>query len=145
MKFLEEKEYKGYSIYVYEQKPSPEWEKHWETDDLRGDELGTHAYKIFNKQGEQVGIDRCCMGDEGACFENAEADIDCGDVDDVVRETSMNDEEMMKLVYSLAELDEHRRKELAILLLSTTLNPLAVEQTAGFMVGIADVVTEEKD
>ncbi len=57
----------------------------------------------------------------------------------------MNDEEMIKLVYSLAELDEHRRKELAILLLSTTLNPLAVEQTAGFMVGIADGVTEEKD
>ena len=58
--------------------------------------------------------------------------------------TIMNDEEMIKLVYSLAELDEHRRKELAILLLSTTLNPLAVEQTAGFMVGIADVMTEEK-
>ena len=57
----------------------------------------------------------------------------------------MNDEEMIKLVYSLAKLDEHRRKELAILLLSTTLNPVAVEQTAGFMVGIADVVTEEKD
>tara|TARA_R100001198_G_C5093697_1_gene129236 strand:- start:57 stop:230 length:174 start_codon:yes stop_codon:yes gene_type:complete len=57
----------------------------------------------------------------------------------------MNDEEMIKLVYSLAELDEYRRKELAILLMSTTLNPLSVEQTAGFMVGIADVVTEEKD
>ena len=140
MKFLEEKEYKGYSIYVYEQKPSPEWEKNWETDDLRGDELGTHAYKIFNKQGEQVGIDRCCMGDEGACFENAKADIDCGDVD-----TSMTDEEMIKLVYSLAKLDEYQRKELAIILLSTTLNPLAVEQLAGFMVGISDVLTEEKD
>ena len=140
MKFLEEQEYKGYSIYVYEQKPSPEWEKNWETDDLRGDELGTHAYKIFNKQGEQVGIDRCCMGDEGACFENAKADIDCGDVD-----TSMTDEEMIKLVYSLAKLDEYQRKELAIILLSTTLNPLAVEQLAGFMVGISDVLTEEKD
>ena len=57
----------------------------------------------------------------------------------------MNDEEMIKLVYSLAKLDEYQRKELAIILLSTTLNPLAVEQLAGFMVGISDVLTEEKD
>ena len=77
---LHEKEFKGYSIKVYKQKPSLEWVKHWETDNLHGDELGTHAYKIFNKQGRCVGIDRCCMGDEGACFENAEADIDCEDL-----------------------------------------------------------------
>ena len=52
----------------------------------------------------------------------------------------MDDEEMINTVIALSRLDEYRRKEIAILLLSTTLNPLSVEQTAGFMVGISEEV-----
>ena len=73
-------EHKGYTIKVYQQQQSPEWQKNWENGELRGDELGTHAYKIYNAQGECVGIDRTCMGDEGACIENAKSDIDVGDI-----------------------------------------------------------------
>jgi hypothetical protein len=52
----------------------------------------------------------------------------------------MDDEEMINTVIALSRLDEYRRKEIAILLLSTTLNPLSVEQLAGFMVGINEEV-----
>tara|TARA_R110002167_G_scaffold312127_2_gene517832 strand:+ start:535 stop:705 length:171 start_codon:yes stop_codon:yes gene_type:complete len=54
----------------------------------------------------------------------------------------MEDEEMIKLIYSLVNLDEYRRKEIAILLMSTTLNPLSVEQLAGFMVGLSEEKNE---
>ena len=50
----------------------------------------------------------------------------------------MNDQEMIELVYSLTHLPECKRKEIAILLISTTLNPMSVEQVAGYMAGIAD-------
>jgi uncharacterized membrane protein YgcG len=50
----------------------------------------------------------------------------------------MNDQEMIELVYSLTHLPEQKRKEIAILLISTTLNPMSVEQVAGYMAGIAD-------
>tara|TARA_R100000541_G_scaffold38350_1_gene46181 strand:- start:1901 stop:2080 length:180 start_codon:yes stop_codon:yes gene_type:complete len=50
----------------------------------------------------------------------------------------MNDQEMIELVYSLTHLPEYKRKEIAILLISTTLNPMSVEQVAGYMAGIAD-------
>jgi len=50
----------------------------------------------------------------------------------------MNDKEMIELVYSLTHLSEHKRKEIAILLISTTLDPMSVEQVAGYMAGIAD-------
>ena len=50
----------------------------------------------------------------------------------------MSDEEMIQLVCMLSELDEFQRKQIAILLMSTTLNPLSVEEVAGFMVGIAE-------
>ena len=46
----------------------------------------------------------------------------------------MEDKEMMELISKLTELPEYRRKEIAILLMSTTLNSEAVEQLAGFMV-----------
>jgi hypothetical protein len=49
----------------------------------------------------------------------------------------MNDEEMLKLIYSLLHLNEYRRKELAILLMASTLNPLAVENLAKYMVGLS--------
>ena len=75
-------EHKGYTIKVYEQEPEEAWKKYVESDwcynDLRGDELGSYAYKIYNAQGECLIIDRCCMGDEEACIENAKGDIDCG-------------------------------------------------------------------
>ena len=45
----------------------------------------------------------------------------------------MNDQEMIELVYSLTHLPEYKRKEIAILLISTTLNPMSVEQVAGYM------------
>ena len=50
----------------------------------------------------------------------------------------MNDEEMLKLIYSLLHLNEYRRKELAILLMASTLNPLAVENLAKYMVGLSE-------
>jgi len=53
-------------------------------------------------------------------------------------EKIMSDEEMIQLICMLSELDEFKRKQIAILLMSTTLNPLSVEEVAGFMVGIAE-------
>ena len=55
----------------------------------------------------------------------------------------MSDEEMIQLVCMLSELDEFQRKQIAILLVSTTLNPLSVEEVAGFMVGIAEEKNNE--
>ena len=54
----------------------------------------------------------------------------------------MTDKQILELIYSLSKLDEYKRKEIAILLLSTTLNPLAVEQLAGFMVGLNESVED---
>ena len=48
----------------------------------------------------------------------------------------MTDEEMLQVVEMIGTLNEHQRKEIAILILSTTLFPPSVEQTAGFMVGL---------
>ena len=48
----------------------------------------------------------------------------------------MTDEEMLQLIEMIKTLNEHQRKEIAILILSTTLFPPSVEQTAGFMVGL---------
>ena len=48
----------------------------------------------------------------------------------------MTDEEMLQVVEMIGTLNEHQRKEIAILILSTTLFPPNVEQTAGFMVGL---------
>ncbi len=51
----------------------------------------------------------------------------------------MNDEEMLQLIMSLMQLDEERRKEICIILMSTTLLDSAhIEQTAGYMVGLSD-------
>ena len=56
----------------------------------------------------------------------------------------MNDNQMIELAHSISGLEEYRRKELAILIMSTTLNPEAVEQLAGFMSGMADVKLKEE-
>jgi len=51
----------------------------------------------------------------------------------------MNDEEMLQLIMSLMQLDKERRKEICIILMSTTLLDSAhIEQTAGYMVGLSD-------
>ena len=54
-------------------------------------------------------------------------------------DTDMSAEEIVRLVFHLSQKDEFIRKQIAILLLSTTLNDLAVEETAGFMVGMSEV------
>tara|TARA_R100000935_G_scaffold38656_1_gene59883 strand:- start:117 stop:308 length:192 start_codon:yes stop_codon:yes gene_type:complete len=53
----------------------------------------------------------------------------------------MSSEEIINLVVALSKEDEWIRKQIAILLLSTTLNPAAAEETAGFIMGLVD---EEK-
>ena len=50
---------------------------------------------------------------------------------------------MLELVFSLSELDEYRRKQIAIQLLSTTISPLSVEKLAGFMVGLNESIENE--
>ena len=47
-------------------------------------------------------------------------------------------EDIINLVVALSKEDEWVRKQIAILLLSTTLNPLAAEETAGFIMGLVD-------
>ena len=50
-------------------------------------------------------------------------------------------EDVINLVVALSKEDEWVRKQIAILLLSTTLNPAAAAETAGFIMGL---VEEEK-
>ena len=47
-------------------------------------------------------------------------------------------EDVINLVVALSKEDEWVRKQIAILLLSTTLNPPAAEETAGFIMGLVD-------
>jgi len=54
----------------------------------------------------------------------------------------MNDKQLIDMAHFICELPEYRRKELVILILSSTLNNQAVEQLAGFMVGLSEA--EEK-
>jgi hypothetical protein len=54
----------------------------------------------------------------------------------------MTDKEMLELVYSLNKLDEYRKKQIVLLLLSTTLNTFAAEELAGFMVGLSENIEE---
>ena len=50
----------------------------------------------------------------------------------------MSSEEIINLVFALSKEDEWVRKQIAILLLSTTLTPPAAEETAGFIMGLVD-------
>ena len=81
MQKVETEKYKDYTIEVYEQEPNVEYplnENDW--DDLDPDCLGTHAYKVFNKENELIYEDKTSMWDIGACLDNAQQDIDCGAV-----------------------------------------------------------------
>lgn len=54
-------------------------------------------------------------------------------------QNNLSDEKTLELIMSLMQLDEEKRKEICILLMSTTfLNTAHVEQTAGYMVGLTD-------
>jgi hypothetical protein len=55
----------------------------------------------------------------------------------------MTDEEMLQMVQMISTLNEHQRKEIAILILSTTLFPPNVEQIAGYMVGLNERKQEQ--
>jgi hypothetical protein len=57
----------------------------------------------------------------------------------------MDDKKLIELIYELNDLPEYRRKQIAILLMSTTLNPIPQKQIAGWMAGISDVLQEEID
>jgi hypothetical protein len=77
MKKVETEKYKDYIIEVYEQKPNVEYplnENDW--DNLDPDCLGTHAYKVFDKENELIYEDKTHMWDIGACLENAKLDLD---------------------------------------------------------------------
>ena len=77
MKKVETEKYKDYTIEVYEQEPNVEYplnENDW--DDLDPDCLGTHAYKVFDKENELIYEDKTHMWDIGACLENAKLDLD---------------------------------------------------------------------
>ena len=77
MKKVETEKYEGYTIEVYEQEPNVEYplnENDWE--DLDPDCLGTHAYKVFDKDNELIYEDKTHMWDIGACLENAKLDLD---------------------------------------------------------------------
>lgn len=50
----------------------------------------------------------------------------------------IDNEDIINLVVALSKEDEWIRKQIAILLLSTTLNPAAAAETAGFIMGLVD-------
>ena len=56
----------------------------------------------------------------------------------------MNDRQLVDMAHYICELPVYRRKELAILILSSTLNTEAVEQLAGYMVGLSEL-RQERD
>ena len=55
----------------------------------------------------------------------------------------MNDEDMLRLIMWLNDLPEYRKKQIAILLMSTCLNTLAQDELAGFMSGLAREIVEK--
>jgi hypothetical protein len=52
------------------------------------------------------------------------------------RRKIMTDKDILTLINSLSSLEDSKKVEVAILLLSTIMNPSHAEQTAGFMVGL---------
>jgi hypothetical protein len=56
----------------------------------------------------------------------------------------VNDRQLIDMAHYICELPEYRRKELAILILSSLLNPEAVEQLAGYMAGLSEL-RQERD
>lgn len=59
-------------------------------------------------------------------------------------ENEIDNEEMIEIVSKLQGLHEYRRKEIAILLMHSTLNGYASEQLAGFAAGLAQVKQAEQ-
>ena len=57
----------------------------------------------------------------------------------------MDDKKLIELIYELNDLPEYRRKQIAILLMSTTLNPIPQKQLAGWMAEISDNLQKEID
>jgi hypothetical protein len=51
----------------------------------------------------------------------------------------MTDKQMLHLVQSLRDVDEYRKKQIAILLMHDTLNGYASEELAGYAAGLADI------
>lgn len=51
----------------------------------------------------------------------------------------MTDKQMLNLVQSLRNVDEYRKKQIAILLMHDTLNGYASEELAGYAAGLADI------
>lgn len=56
----------------------------------------------------------------------------------------MNDEDMLRLIMWLNDLPEYRKKQIAILLMSTCLNTSAQDELAGFMSGLAHEIVDKK-
>lgn len=56
----------------------------------------------------------------------------------------MTDEDMLRLIMWLNDLPEYRKKQIAILLMSTCLNTLAQDELAGFMSGLAHEIVDKK-
>ena len=56
----------------------------------------------------------------------------------------MTDEDMLRLIMWLNDLPEYRKKQIAILLMSTCLNTMAQDELAGFMSGLAREIVEKK-
>jgi hypothetical protein len=59
-------------------------------------------------------------------------------------ENEIDNEEMINIVCRLQGLPEYRRKEIAILLMHSTLNGYASEQLAGFAAGLAEIKQAEQ-
>ena len=65
-------------VEILQLKPDPkfvEYEKTEDMDILSGDEIGNYGYRIYDQNKNVIHEDLCCMGDEGACFENAKNEI----------------------------------------------------------------------
>jgi len=65
-------------VEIIQLKPDPkfvEFEKTNDIDLLTGDEIGNYGYRIYDQNKNVIYEDLCCMGDEGACFENAKMEL----------------------------------------------------------------------
>jgi len=73
-----EVEHENYVINIFPLTPDPkfvEFEKTEDMDILSGDEIGNYGYRIYDQNKDVIYEDLCCMGDDGACLENAKDEI----------------------------------------------------------------------
>jgi len=69
---------KNHVISIFPLTPDPkfvEFEKTEDMDILSGDEIGNYGYRIYDQNKDVISEDLCCMGDDGACLENAEMEL----------------------------------------------------------------------